>query len=105
MRLGGHTTYFENTSFTFSNTSLGIIIPTSLGASQKYLQQFLTVRPIVSILNFQPDSCTLRLGLPSKEIASLLNISLRSVETFRYRLRKKLGLEQGESMTDFFRHL
>ena len=47
----------------------------------------------------------LRLGLSSKEIASLLNISLRSVETFRYRLRKKLGLEQGESMTDFFQHL
>ncbi|MBR1727212.1 MAG: hypothetical protein IJ724_11315 [Muribaculaceae bacterium] len=47
----------------------------------------------------------LRLGLSSKEIASLLNISVRSVETFRYRLRKKLGLEQGESMTEFFDNL
>ncbi len=47
----------------------------------------------------------LRLGLSSKEIASLLNISVRSVETFRYRLRKKLGLQPRESITDFVQHL
>ena len=47
----------------------------------------------------------LRLGLSSKEIASLLNISLRSVETFRYRLRKKLGLAPRESITDFVQRL
>jgi DNA-binding CsgD family transcriptional regulator len=47
----------------------------------------------------------LRLGLSSKEIASLLNISLRSVETFRYRLRKKLGLQPRESITDFVQRL
>ena len=37
--------------------------------------------------------CTyLRLNLSSKEIAPLLNISVRSVEISRYRLRKKMGL-------------
>ena len=37
--------------------------------------------------------CTfLRLNLSSKEIAPLLNISVRSVEIKRYRLRKKLNL-------------
>ncbi len=47
----------------------------------------------------------LRLGLSSKEIASLLNISVRSVETFRYRLRKKLGLQPRESITEFVQRL
>jgi tetratricopeptide (TPR) repeat protein len=35
----------------------------------------------------------LRLNLSSKEIATLLNVSLRGVETHRHRLRKKLNLE------------
>lgn len=43
----------------------------------------------------------LKMGLSSKEIASLLNTNLRSVETARYRLRKKLGLEGGENLTAF----
>lgn len=43
----------------------------------------------------------LRMGLSSKEIASLLNMSVRSVETARYRLRKKLNLEGGDNLTDF----
>lgn len=34
----------------------------------------------------------LRLNLSTKEIAQLMNISIRGVETSRYRLRKKLGL-------------
>lgn len=34
----------------------------------------------------------LRLSLSTKEIAQLMNISIRGVETSRYRLRKKLGL-------------
>lgn len=43
----------------------------------------------------------LRMNLSSKEIAPLLNISLRGVETMRYRLRKKFGLERDTSLTDF----
>ena len=42
----------------------------------------------------------LRLNLSSKEIAPLLNISVRSVEVKRYRLRKKMGLEHENSLTD-----
>ncbi len=43
----------------------------------------------------------LRLNLSSKEIAPLLNISVRSVEVKRYRLRKKLDLPREESLTDY----
>ncbi len=43
----------------------------------------------------------LRLNLSSKEIAPLLNISVRSVEVKRYRLRKKLNLSHEESLSDY----
>lgn len=43
----------------------------------------------------------LRLNLSSKEIAPLLNISPRSVEVKRYRLRKKMELEHEVSLTNY----
>ncbi len=43
----------------------------------------------------------LRLNLSSKEIAPLLNISIRGVEISRYRLRKKMNLPHSEHLTDF----
>lgn len=43
----------------------------------------------------------LRLNLPSKEIAPLLNISPRSVEVKRYRLRKKMNLDHKQNLTDY----
>lgn len=43
----------------------------------------------------------LRLNLTSKEIAPLLNISFRSVEIKRYRLRKKMGLEHEQGLVEY----
>ncbi len=43
----------------------------------------------------------LRMNFTSKEIAHLLNISIRAVEISRYRLRKKLELEHDINLTDF----
>lgn len=43
----------------------------------------------------------LRLNMSSKEIASLLNITLRGVEIRRYRLRKKLDLPHDKNLTEF----
>jgi ligand-binding sensor domain-containing protein/DNA-binding CsgD family transcriptional regulator len=43
----------------------------------------------------------LRLNLSSKEIAQLLNISLKGVEVSRYRLRKKLNLATEVNLHDF----
>jgi ligand-binding sensor domain-containing protein/DNA-binding CsgD family transcriptional regulator len=43
----------------------------------------------------------LRMNLSSKEIAQLLNISIRGVEIGRYRLRKKLGLSKETNLFEF----
>lgn len=43
----------------------------------------------------------LRLNLTSKEIAPLFNISPKSVEIKRYRLRKKMNLKRNESLTNY----
>ena len=43
----------------------------------------------------------LRLNLSSKEIAPLLNISVKSVEMKRYRIRKKLDLPHQDNLTDY----
>lgn len=43
----------------------------------------------------------LRMNLSSKEIAPLINITVRGVEERRYRLRKRLNLPTEESLTDF----
>lgn len=43
----------------------------------------------------------LRLNYSSKEIAEMLNISIRGVEAARYRLRKKLQLSETDNLVDF----
>jgi DNA-binding CsgD family transcriptional regulator len=43
----------------------------------------------------------IKMGLSSKEIAPLLNISVRGAETLRYRLRKKMELEREDSLTEY----
>jgi DNA-binding CsgD family transcriptional regulator len=43
----------------------------------------------------------LRLNLSSKDIAHLMNISLKGVEVGRYRIRKKIGLPSTKSLTEF----
>ena len=43
----------------------------------------------------------IRVNLDSKEIAELLNITLKSVEMKRYRLKKKLQLKQDDKLVDY----
>lgn len=43
----------------------------------------------------------IKMGLSTKEMAPLLNISTRGVETLRYRIRKKFELEREDSLTDY----
>jgi DNA-binding NarL/FixJ family response regulator len=47
----------------------------------------------------------LRLNLSTKEMASLLNISPKSVEVARYRLKKKMNLQKDKALTDFITNL
>jgi hypothetical protein len=44
----------------------------------------------------------LKLNMESKEIASLMNLSVRAVENSRYRLRKKLNIQPAQNLYDFF---
>lgn len=52
-------------------------------------------------LNERMMCAYIKMDLSSKEIAPLLNISVRGVETVRYRIRKKLLLEREGNLTDY----
>ncbi len=43
----------------------------------------------------------LRMNMSSKEIANLMNISVRGVELARYRLRKKIQLERDQNLVEY----
>jgi DNA-binding CsgD family transcriptional regulator len=47
----------------------------------------------------------LRLGFPSKYIATLMSITPKSVEISRYRLRQKLGLSKGDNLVNFIKSI
>lgn len=57
-----------------------------------FFQKLLTRQPNLTAHDLR-YCAYLRINLTSKEIAALLGASLRSVETHRYRLRKKLALD------------
>ncbi len=46
-------------------------------------------------------SAYLRHNMSSKEIAEILHVSVRSIEVKRYRLRKKLGLDTSDNLSEF----
>ncbi|MFB2118427.1 triple tyrosine motif-containing protein [Parapedobacter sp. 2B3] len=47
----------------------------------------------------------LRMNLSSKEIAQLMNITIKAVEVGRYRLRKKLQLDPEQNLYEFLLHI
>jgi DNA-binding CsgD family transcriptional regulator len=50
--------------------------------------------------------CTyLKMNLSSKEMAPLLNLSVRGVETLRYRMRKKMGLDRDDNLMGYLNSL
>ncbi len=77
----------------------------SLGGNLKYLnndfiQRVSEKHPSLSLDNLK--LCYLvKMKLSSKEIASSLNISLRGVETRRYRLKKRLDIPTDSSLTEY----
>lgn len=69
-------------------------------ADRKFLKKLKKAHP-----NLSPNDIRLcaylRLNLSSKEIAPMFNISPRSVEIKRYRLRKKMDLQHDENLVDY----
>jgi len=47
----------------------------------------------------------IRMNLSTKEIATLLSISPKSVEVARYRLKKKMSLDKDDNLTQFIRNI
>lgn len=47
----------------------------------------------------------LRIGMRAKQVAEMLSVTPDSINTSRYRIRKKLGLRRGESLDDFIRSI
>lgn len=69
-------------------------------ADKDFLKKIKSIHP--SLTSNDLRLCAyLRLNLSSKEIAPLLNISSRSVEVKRYRLRKKMELPHESGLTDY----
>ncbi|WP_344788949.1 triple tyrosine motif-containing protein [Postechiella marina] len=69
-------------------------------ADKDFLKKIKNIHP--SLTSNDLRLCAyLRLNLASKEIAPLLNISPRSVEVKRYRLRKKMELPHETSLTNY----
>ena len=65
-----------------------------------FMQKLTTQFPDLK-MNDRKLCAYLRMNLSSKEIASLMNCSERSIETARYRLRKKLSMDQGDNLVAF----
>ena len=69
-------------------------------ADSNFLKKIKTIHPTLTPNDLRLCSY-LRLNLSSKEIAPMLNISTRSVEIKRYRLRKKMELDHEKSLVAY----
>lgn len=70
---------------------------------ENYLKRLGESYPILSVSD-KKLCAYLKMGLSSKDIAPLLNMSYRSVEMSRYRLRKKLDLSRDTNLTEFLQN-
>jgi ligand-binding sensor domain-containing protein len=67
---------------------------------QNFLSKLKTTFPELSAVDIKL-AAFIKMDLSNKEIADLMNKSVRSIESSRYRLRKSLGLNQGDNLSDF----
>lgn len=71
---------------------------------QKHHNFFRTLKknyPLLTNNDLRLCAC-LKLNMDTKDIASLMNLSVRAVENNRYRLRKKLDLKPTQNLNEFF---
>lgn len=70
----------------------------------EFFNQLKKVAPSLSVNDLK--HCTyIVANLKSKEVAQLINVSPRSVETARYRIKKKMGLEKDDNLYDLLSQL
>lgn len=71
---------------------------------QKHHNFFKTLKEAYpSLTNNDLRLCAcLKLNMDTKDIASLMNLSIRAIENNRYRLRKKLNLQPTQNLNEFF---
>ena len=70
---------------------------------ENYLKRLGDEYPVLTVSD-KKLCAYLKMGLSSKDIAPLLNMSFRSVEMSRYRLRKKLNLDREVNLTEFLQN-
>jgi len=70
---------------------------------ENYLKRLKEKYPSLTV-NDKKLCAYLKMGLSSKEIAPLLDLSFRSVEMSRHRLRKKLDLSRDENLTGYLQN-
>jgi len=66
-----------------------------------FFKKMKTLYPQLTNSDLRLCAC-LKLNLETKEIASLMNLSVRAVENSRYRLRKKLNILPSQNLNEFF---
>lgn len=72
--------------------------------NQDFFHQLQRINPDLSATDLRLVSL-IKLNMNTPDIAALLGISADSLRVSRYRLRKKLGLEQGKSLTAFLQSI
>lgn len=70
---------------------------------ENYLKRLSEQFPVLTVSD-KKLCAYLKMDLSSKDIAPLLNMSFRSVEMSRYRLRKKINLEREVNLTEFLQN-
>jgi len=66
----------------------------------EFFKRLKNICPAISPSELRLAAC-LRMNLSSKEMAPVLGISVRGIEIKRYRLRKKLGLDNDLNLTEY----
>ncbi|MNL47866.1 Bacterial regulatory protein, luxR family [compost metagenome] len=67
---------------------------------EQFFKRLRQIYPTISPSELRLAAC-LRMNLSTKEMAPVLGISVRGVEIKRYRLRKKLGLDNDANLAQF----
>ncbi len=89
------------TQFNAKNTETEVLIDQ---VNAKFIDKLSQLHPDLS-KNEQRLASLLRIGLSTKEIASVIDSNPKTVNMARYRLRKHLNLETDESLTEYMKSI